>query len=144
MKCKREEKEHDGEQRGGKLRIAVPREAESSGEEGDADEDDPEGMKGQPSGYAGRKGPYVEEMLGSEGGERRRGEDPAEDDDLVETGGSGEFFAHGDEAHDEEDDPGQPQPEDVVCKQSCLFLARHTSAEAGSRPESSDLTFGIA
>ena len=46
------------------------------------------------------KGSHIEEVFCGKGGKCRGSEGPAEDDDLLEPDGSGEFTACGNEPHD--------------------------------------------
>jgi len=111
VQIKDEDKKHDCEQCRGELRVAVPCEAEGPGEERKTDENDPEGMKGYPVRDAGGKRLYIEEMLGSEGGQSRGGEDAPKDDDLVQTEGRCVLLTRGVQTHGEENNPRKPRPE---------------------------------
>src|ERR1700756_3243375 len=93
-------------------------------------------MEGYPAWNHGRKGPDVHHVLGSKAGERRGGEDAAEDDDLLDPRGCDEFAARRDEAHGEKGKSCEPRPEYVVREQWILLASRDicfgTERQSGS------------
>ncbi len=145
MKSKDEDEEHDSRAASRRAGLLIQSKAESSCEESESEKDDPEGWKGSQCGYRLGKGAFMLRMCSAP---KVASAEAAKTRPRTIILSSPAAAANSCRAEMkpmmQEDDSGKPRPEDVVCKQSWPLSRGHTSADAGSPPESSDLSSGIA